>query len=63
MSESSEDERIILTINDVKYDVTDYAPVHPGEGMPPPCLLPSLSLTRCLSSSGHNDIYIEDYGE
>lgn len=27
-----DDERILLTINGATYDVTDYAPVHPGEG-------------------------------
>jgi cytochrome b involved in lipid metabolism len=28
----SEESRIVLTIKGKRYDVTDYAPVHPGEG-------------------------------
>ena len=31
-SDDSDSDRIILTIKGERYDVTDYAPVHPGEG-------------------------------
>lgn len=31
-SGSDEEDRVLLTINGKTYDVTDYAPVHPGEG-------------------------------
>ena len=31
-SASSEEEKIVLTIDGEKFDVTEYAPVHPGEG-------------------------------
>ena len=31
-AEDKEDERIVLTIQERRYDVTEYAPVHPGEG-------------------------------
>ena len=33
--DEEEDDRIILGINGKRYDVTDYAPVHPGEGAAP----------------------------
>ncbi len=28
----SEEERVLLTVHGVQYDVTDYIPSHPGEG-------------------------------